>query len=330
MCPGNGLSPYLVGYRPEKVLRISSSHPFRSARAREEYHTLYDERARAWPIPSETRLLETPSGQTFVRVSGRPTDPPLILLPGSRATSLTWIPNIAAWSARFRTYALDSIYDFGLSVRRRSLRKPEDLMAWLDEVLGVLVPGGPVRLAGLSYGGWLASLYALRFPERVGKLVLLAPAATVLPVSFALIWRALLTLIPLIGFRRHFYYWLLHDALKSGETGRASVDDAIADWATAERCFSPLPLIGATVLDDQAWQRMKVPCLFVIGEHEKMYPAQKAIRRLNRIAPWIQTRLVPGAGHDLTFVQADFVTRAVLDFLNECPVSNSNAADKTQ
>jgi pimeloyl-ACP methyl ester carboxylesterase len=180
------------------------------------------ERAKAWPVVSETKIIETPSGQTFIRLSERLTDPPLILLPGSTGTSLTWIPNTAALSAHYRTYALDSIYDFGLSVRHGNIKRLEDLVTWLDEVLTVLVPEGLLSLVGLSYGGWLASQYALRFPERLHKIVLLASAVTVLPVSFALICRALLTLIPLSGFRQQFYDWLLHDTVQSAEKAALS------------------------------------------------------------------------------------------------------------
>jgi pimeloyl-ACP methyl ester carboxylesterase len=296
-------------------VKTQEPHPFRSERARAEYRALYAERARAWPVPSETRLVETSSGETFVRLSGSPAHPPLVLLPGSRGTSLSWIPNIAALSARYRTHALDSLYDFGLSVRRRPLKKPADLVTWLDEVLSALVPEGPLSLVGLSYGGWLAGQYALRFPGRLHKIVLISPALTVLPVSFALIFRAMLTLIPLPGFRRQFYYWLLNDSLQSGDSGRAAVDEAVADWVVAERCFRPLPLVRATVLDDKTLQGFGVPCLYMVGENEKIYPAHKAVERLNRVVPQIQTRLVPGAGHDLWMLKADLVTTGILSFL---------------
>jgi pimeloyl-ACP methyl ester carboxylesterase len=182
----------------------SSFHPFRSAKAKAEYHDLYMKRSAEWPVPSETILIDTPSGQTFVRVSGNVTDPPLILLPGSQGTSLTWIPNIAILSAHYRTYALDSIYDFGLSVSHRKIKKPDDLVVWLHEVLNILVPENFVSLLGLSYGGWLISQYALRFPEQLNKVALLDPAATVLPVSFTLIFRALLTLVLFPNFQNSF------------------------------------------------------------------------------------------------------------------------------
>ncbi len=295
----------------------SSSHPFRSERARAEYHALYMERAKEWPVASETRLIETPSGQTFVRMSRRMTDPPLILLPGSRGTSLSWIPNIATQSAHYRTYALDSIYDFGLSVSRGNIKKPDDILTWLHEVLAELVPEGSVNLIGLSYGGWVASQYVLRFPERVRKVVLLAPALTVLPVSFAFIFRMLLTRIPLPGFRKQFYYWLLRDTAQRGEPGKAAVDEAIADWIVAERCFGRLPAVPPTVLDDSTLRNFNVPGLFLVGEHEKLYSAQKAVSRLNRIAPQIKTGIIPHAGHDLSFVQAELVTKWILDFLGE-------------
>ena len=294
-----------------------SVHPFRSAQAKAEYQALYTERAKAWPVASETKIIETAFGQTFVRVSGCAADPPLILLPGSRGTSLTWIPNIAALSAHYRTYALDSIYDIGLSVRYRNIKKPGDIIAWLHEVLATLVPEGSICLLGLSYGGWLVSQYALRFPQRVHRAVLIDPAATVLPVSFVFIFRALLTLIPLPGFRQQFYYWLLRDTVQSGELGKAYVDEAVADWSVAERCFAPLPMVAATVLNDESLMGFQVPCLFIVGENEKAYSAQKAVKRLNRIAPQIRSEMIDNAGHDAWVVKANIVTGKVLDFLSE-------------
>ena len=292
-------------------------YPFRSAHARDEYLALYAERARSWPVACKTKLIDTPSGQTFVRVSGSPADPPLVLLPGSRDTSLQWVPNIAALSAHYQTYALDSIYDVGLSTARRTLKKPEDLVIWLEEVLTELVPEGGLRLVGISYGGWLASQYTLRFPGRVQKLALISPAATVLPVSFPFLFRAMLLLLPGRVAVKRFLFWLLADTVQSGETGRAIVDQAIEDWIVARRCFGPLPLIAATVIQDQALQALQTPTLFLTGEHEKVYSAQKAVRRLNRVAPQIKTEIIPQAGHDLWMVQAERVNRKLLDFLSE-------------
>src|SRR5512134_484432 len=175
-------------------MAAQSFHPFRSEQAKADYEAVYAEMAKAWPVPFENLLIDTPSARTFVRASGPSADPPLVLLSGTRGTSLMWMHVIAALSARHRTYALDTVNDVGLSVPRRETWPPEALVDWLDEVFRVLVPEGTLDLLGMSYGGWLASLYALRFPERVRKVVLLAPGGTVLRFSLAFFIRVMMIL----------------------------------------------------------------------------------------------------------------------------------------
>ena len=297
-----------------------SFYPFRSEQAKAEYEAFCLERAKAWPIPSETMLLDTASGQTFVRASGRITDPPLVLLPGARSGSLMWIHTIAALSAHHRTYALDIMNDVGLSVNRRAFSKREDYVNWLDEVLRVLVPQGQLSLMGISFGGWLAGQYAFRFPGRVRDVVLLAPACTVLPTSFAFIVQVVLLSLPLPGFGgrvRKTFQWIFRDSIQSGGAARAEVEQVIADLEMYDRLFALPRPPWPNVIDDKGWQDFRVPCLFLVGENEKIYSAQAAVRRLNRVAPQVRAEIIPGAGHDLTIVQADLVIRKVLAFLGE-------------
>lgn len=42
---------------------------------------------------------------------------------------------------------------------------------------------------------------------------------------------------------------------------------------------------------------------------------QKAVQRLNKVAPSIKTEVIPNAGHDLTVVQSQLVNSKVLAFL---------------
>ena len=62
--------------------------------------------------------------------------------------------------------------------------------------------------------------------------------------------------------------------------------------------------------------------LFVAGKHERIYSAERAKKRLVRVAPRIQFATVAGAGHDLTTVAADMVNRMILEFLAQQPLSN--------
>lgn len=70
-------------------------------------------------------------------------------------------------------------------------------------------------------------------------------------------------------------------------------------------------------MTDKELQSLKLPALYLVGENEKIYSAQKAIQRLNRVAPHIEAELIPNAGHDLSVVQAELVNSKVLEFLKQ-------------
>jgi len=299
------------------AMTLSPHHPFKSARARDAYLALYDRRAERWPVVSEAMMIETSYGQTYVRASGPLHGPPLVLLHGAGGNALQWMPNIEALSLRFRTYTPDNIVDFGRSVNTGTLRRPDDFTGWLDELFNALMPGDHINLTGLSFGGWLATQYALRFPGRLARMVLLAPACSILPLSWRFIIRAMLCIIPHRHFTKSFLTWLLEDLAKKDAAGRTLVDEQIEESYLALRSFKVRPLIHPTVLTDRQWQSIKVPTLFLIGENEKIYDARKALHRLSHIAPQIKTGLIPGAGHDLTVVQAKMVNSRILAFLDQ-------------
>ena len=301
------------------AMEMSAYHPFRSAKAKEQYLKSYDMRAQKWPVVSETLTVHTSYGQTFVRIGGAVDSPPLVLLPSASATSLLWMPNIKALSKSYKVYAVDNIYDFGRSVYTRVFKSPDDLVNWLDELFTALELGDNINLMGLSYGGWMTSQYALHFPNRLDKMVLLAPAATILPLPGEWAWRGILSLIPHRYFMKKMMVdWLMEDLVhKEDEDSQILLKEMVDDAFIALRCFKFKMPVHPTVLEDEELQSIKVPTLFLVGENEKIYSAQKAIQRLNKVAPHIKAEVIPNAGHDLTIVQAEMVNRKVLEFLKQ-------------
>ena len=296
---------------------MSAYHPFRSAKAQEQYLQLYDMTAKKWPVVSESRTVDTSYGNTFVRISGPAGAQPLVLLHGIGGNSLQWVPNIKALSESYRTYAIDNIYDYGRSVYMRTIKSPDDFVLWLDELFSALELGDNINLMGLSYGGWLTSLYALRFPERLNKIVLLAPVCTVLPLRPEWIIRAIFCVIPHRYFTKSFLYWLLEDFVHKDEANRIMVEEWVDESFMAIRCFKPKRMVNPTVLKDTELQSIEVPALFLVGENEKIYSGHKAVQRLNNVAPHIKAEIIPNAGHDFTIVHTEIVNRKVLEFLKQ-------------
>lgn len=292
----------------------SSPHPFRSEKAETDFLKLYDERASEWPVDTETRTIETSWGKTFVWISGSKQAPPLVLLHGGPSNSLQWIYNIEALSQDYQTFAIDIIIGTGRSINTKKIKKTAELVEWLDETLSSLELKDKVNMMGLSYGGWLTSRYALRHPERLNKVILVAPAGTVSPLSLTWIKYAILSIIPHPHFMKNFFYWLMPDFVKKDKKEVARI---IEESFMAIRCFKPRTLLNPTVLTDSELASIKIPVLFLIGEGEKIYSRsnQKIIQRLNTVNPQIKTIVIPGAGHDLTFVQANLVNQKILEFL---------------
>jgi pimeloyl-ACP methyl ester carboxylesterase len=295
--------------------RIPPYHPFRSAGAKEKYLEFYAQKAARWPVPAEGKIVSTSYGQTFVHVGGIPGAQPLVLLPGGSANSLMWWPNIKAFSKDFETFAIDNLYDFGRSVYTRKPQKPGDLIAWLDELFDGLGLGRNIHLIGLSLGGWMTSLYAIHSPNRLKKTVLIAPANTILMIQPEFGLRAISTLLPFRFFTRRFVYWLFHDLMIKEPAGKQLADELIDELYFSFRCFQRFPMVVPTVLTDAELQNAKVPTLFLVGENEKIYSAQAAVERIRRLAPRWRTDIIPSAGHDLTFSQAEIVNKKVVEFL---------------
>lgn len=304
-------------FSEQDMSEIPEHYPFKSVKAKEQYLDHYDKRAREWPVASESKVVQTSYGKTFIRISGPINSPSLVLLPSTSASSLIWMPNIKALSVHYRVYAVDNIYDFGRSVNTRNIKVSDDMMNWLDELFTTLELGDSINLMGLSFGGWLASQYTLAHPNRLNKVIWLAPAATLFEFPRDWAWRGILSALPHRYFMKKFMVeWLFEDLLKKNdESSLKQLDELVDDAMMGLKCFKFRMPVTPSVLTDNELQGIKVPTLFLVGENEKLYPAKKAVERLNTLAPQIQTEIIPDAGHDLTIVQAELVNKKVLDFL---------------
>lgn len=297
-------------------MKLTEYHPFKSAKAKEDYLNLYDKLAGKWPVPSETQMINTNYGKTFVRISGPIDAPPLVLLTGLGGNSLDWIPQIRELSEQFRTYAVDNINDIGQSVYTKPPKCHEDFTAWLDDLFTALDLKNNINLMGMSYGGWLAGEYALCHSEKINKIVLLEPGAIVLPVSPEFLAK-MGEIMQNSESTENVVLWLYKDAIEKDEANLEKIKTIMEERLIETSFFEPKQVIPPRVFEDNELNNIKVPALFIIGENETMYSAQEAAKRLNRVAPQIKTEIIPKAGHDLMHAQQDLVIKKVLEFLSE-------------
>ncbi|KAJ3210725.1 hypothetical protein HDU67_005054 [Dinochytrium kinnereticum] len=134
-----------------------------------------------WPSHHYAHL---PTGKTHYHLLGPETGPKLILVHGLTATwpsSPTFVDSLASNGFRVLTYDL---YGRGYSASP-GVVYDEDL--YVNQLCGLLdwVGWSRTHVLGYSLGGAIAVAFAARFPERVGRLALVAPAGLMkrLPIA---------------------------------------------------------------------------------------------------------------------------------------------------
>jgi pimeloyl-ACP methyl ester carboxylesterase len=297
-----------------------SHHPsaFKTSEGEAAYRTAYNDALMSWPVPYEEIDVPSRFGTTHVIVSGPRHASPLVLLHGYWATATMWIPNVADFSKAYRVYAVDVMGQPGKSVPDEPIRNAADYMAWLTATLDGLHLDR-VSLAGMSYGGWLSLSYALAAPDRVEKLVLLSPAASVLPLVTQFGLRGtLMFLWPRRFMVSRFMRWLGFE--DSRGTTAAPGLDVIGLMHLGLRHFRPPQetlRIAPTVFSDGELQALRVPTLLLLGDREVIYDPARAMARARRLIPNIEGALLPGTSHDMTSSQCRAVDARVLDFLTD-------------
>ena len=269
-----------------------------------------------------------PAGNLRVITQGDSGTPVLLLSgAGNDNAVLSWRRAIPALAAEHRVFALD----WPKQGASRPWHGKADHDRLLDCVTTVLDHFGldRVALVGLSQGGAIALAYTIEHPERVSRLVALAPAGIISfpPVVHQLLWLVaklplVARILPSLVFRRRAACaWFARKALFAGP-----VDDfdEIVDEFHAEVLRN-----GAGSSDWQngsiGFRRMHVdlrprlssiscPTLFIQGSRD-VGVDPKHTRAAADAVPGARFELVDGAGHWPNRQNPDLVNGLIADFL---------------
>ncbi|MBO0868599.1 MAG: alpha/beta fold hydrolase, partial [Micromonosporaceae bacterium] len=259
---------------------------YKSADGEQAVTSAYRRLLAHWPVPAQHRTVPTGQGDTFVLTCGRADAPPLVLLHGAGATSAMWVGSVAVWAEQFRVHAIDLIGEPGLSAPSRPPLDSDAYARWLDEVFDGL---GLTRTAivGISLGGWLALDYAIRRPNRVDRLVLLAPGGVGRQK-----WGVVATAILLRPFGRRGLMVTLRRALG---VPAAVQHNALGLFALLiHRHYRPrrdlLPRFSSSALST-----VDAPMLAIVGGRDAMLDSHQTKQRLEQAGKSV--RLLPDAGH---------------------------------
>lgn len=216
------------------------------------------------------------------------------------------------------------LYGRGLSDRPRVPQTPQFFVNQLTELLDDQGLAGPVSLLGYSMGGSIATLYAATYPERVDRMILLAPAGIDYvppqPLRFAgptgfvgsWVWH-------LLG-PRAIRSWARRDA--SGPTVIPDLEKRMrAEVARRGYLRSVLSAHRETLgIDMQDIHRdlgkTSIPALAIWGAEDQTIP----FSAMGKLTQWNRNtrhHVVEGCGHALPHAAPNEIVTAITTFFRE-------------
>jgi len=248
----------------------------------------YNQLLEQWPVSYDSGRTNTRHGRTHVIACGDPLNPPLILLHGSNSNSAAWMGDVARYCQHFRVYLVDIPGEPGKSSRNRPAWRSPAFAEWLEDVLNELRLE-QASIVGLSYGGWIALKYAIYQPERVNKLVLLAPSGLV-PTKWSFLIKALpLSLMGKKG----------AEILNKLVVGEAAIGEPALEFINLIMTNFRPRLGTIDMFSDEDIKRLTMPVKLFTGAKDVINHSAKMAARLERLLPRSGITVLPDHGHVL-------------------------------
>jgi pimeloyl-ACP methyl ester carboxylesterase len=289
---------------------------FDSPEGRAKVERAYQDVLDLWPVPFIEREVPTSFGMTHVIESGPADAPAVVLLHAYFATSAAWYRTVGDLSREHRVYAVDVIGDANLSRPVRPITSLDDYLSWFVELLDGLEVT-TLSVVGNSFGGFLATHFAMQLPERVTKLVLIGPGATFhsMPAFYVRVFapKAVYLMLPWLPGRKRAMRacatWM-YAGLPRDPAWSRLFDTELVHGGTVNQVF---PRVFAR--EDLA--RIQASVLLILGDRERIYPAESAADAARALLPTIQVEIVPDAHHVTAIAQPELVNALLLRFLEE-------------
>jgi long-chain acyl-CoA synthetase len=236
------------------------------------------------------------SSEPLVRLSAIDISPDrpqrtFVFVHGFGGQAIQWQYQLRNFSVRNRTIALD-LRGHGRSDKPSGKYDMPTLQVDLKAALELLKVEGPIILVGHSFGGALATEYALAYPEQIEGLVLIATAG-----EFRLNWLYRLGL--------HLPNWLL------GIAGLFT-----RQWLSAPpRVLKPFYLTN--LVSWKGWDKfraLQVPTLVIRGHRDLVFE-QPYFEEVTRSIPGAEDVDIGVSGHMVMLERREAVNRAIERFL---------------
>lgn len=241
--------------------------------------------------------------------------PHLVLIEGLGVATWIWEKQVPAFSPHFTTL----IYDNRGAGKSEKPAGPYSISMMADDLAALLdsLHIARAHVVGISMGGFIAQDFALRYPQKVNRVILAATSAGG-PDHVPMAPEVLAQMFANQGEPRELTRRKLALAYsdsfmqKSGEIEHF-IDLRLAD-PQPPPAYMAQAMAGAAFNLSAQVQQLQAPCLILAASGDRLVPVANA-HNLHKKISNSTLKIYPGFGHQFFIENADAFNRDVINFL---------------
>ena len=261
---------------------------FKSKEGKEEVLKYYDFLLTKGSLEHEKIMVNTSYGETFIIAMGKKELPSLILLHGSGMNSSMWIKEMEEYSKTHRVYAVDMPGEPGKSDENQLPFGGDEFSNWLNDVFNELFIE-KASIVGISLGAWLGTKFAIRYSDKVDKLILLCPAG-IGPQKKSFIFKFL------------FYFIFGEkgiDKLYYKINGDKPIPEIMLNYQKLIAKHFNFRKVTIPIFTDNELRKLTMPVALFVGGKDVMLHSEKTANRLGSLLNHAEINFIQEEGHSI-------------------------------
>lgn len=261
---------------------------FKSEEGKKEVLKYYDLLLTKGSLEHEKIMVNTSYGETFIIAMGKKELPSLILLHGSGMNSSMWIKEMEEYSKTHRVYAVDMPGEPGKSDENQLPFGGDEFSNWLNDVFNELFIE-KASIVGISLGAWLGTKFAIRYSDKVDKLILLCPAG-IGPQKKSFIFKFLFYSIFGEKGIDKLYYKI---------NGDKPIPEIMLNYQKLIAKHFNFRKVTIPIFTDNELRKLTMPVALFVGGKDVMLHSEKTANRLGSLLNHAEINFIQEEGHSI-------------------------------
>lgn len=272
---------------------------YKTEKSKEIILKAYREILNESPVELKENIVATSQGKTYIYTCGNPDHSPLFLIHGSGSNSFCWLGDLINYSKDHFVYLIDIIGEANFSEENRPTYKGDYYAVWLNDIMNYF-DLSHVDIVGLSLGGWMATHFAIHYPNKVNKMVLISTGG--FAKTKLTFYLKLFSYLILRASSEEKIIKLLNGGIlpekNPGLIKAMKFTNLINQHMHLRN--EPLPIFSR-----QELQVISCPILSIYGEKDALLHPMKSVNYLKENVSHVKTMILKDVGHVVTDITQD-------------------------